>query len=50
MGWQIWCDNGDDDDSYGHMGFYCDTEDKSFGPVFLTDTDFDKTLSISYGN
>jgi len=44
MGWQIWCDTGNEYASQGHLGFYCDTEDKSFGPVFLTDTDFDKAL------
>lgn len=44
MGWQIWSDiDKDNYGSYGHMGFYCDTKDKSFGPVFLTDSDFSKT-------
>ncbi len=42
MAWEIWSDKGGIDSSYGHMGFFCNTADVSFGPVFLTDSDFDK--------
>jgi len=42
MAWEVWSDNGGYDSTYGHMGFFCNTADVSFGPVFLTDTHFDK--------
>lgn len=42
MAWEIWSDEGGIDSSYGHMGFFCNTADVSFGPVFLTDIYFDK--------
>ena len=41
MAWEVWSDTNRDT-SYGHMGFFCNTADVSFGPVFLTDNDFDK--------
>ena len=44
MAWEIWSDKGGIDSSYGHMGFFCNTVDESFGPVFLTDTYFDKMM------
>ncbi len=42
MAWEVWSDKGGYDSTYGHMGFFCNTADVSFGPVFLTDTYFDK--------
>jgi len=42
MAWEVWSDKGGIDSTYGHMGFFCNTSDVSFGPVFLTDTYFDK--------
>ena len=42
MAWEVWSDKGGIDSTYGHMGFFCNTADVSFGPVFLTDTYFDK--------
>jgi hypothetical protein len=42
MAWEIWSDKGSVESTYGRMGFFCNTADESFGPVFLTDTDFDK--------
>ena len=44
MAWEIWSDKGGIDSTYGHMGFFCNTADVSFGPVFLTDTYFDKMM------
>ena len=44
MAWEIWSDKGGIDSTYGHMGFFCNTVDESFGPVFLTDTYFDKMM------
>ena len=44
MAWEVWSDKGGIDSSYGHMGFFCNTADVSFGPVFLTDTYFDKMM------
>ena len=44
MAWEIWSDKGGIDSTYGHMGFFCNTADESFGPVFLTDTYFDKMM------
>ena len=41
MGWEIWSDT-DSNRSYGQMGFFCNTADVSFGPVFMTDSSFDK--------
>ena len=44
MAWEVWSDKGGIDSTYGHMGFFCNTSDVSFGPVFLTDTYFDKGI------
>jgi hypothetical protein len=44
MAWAVWSDKGGIDSTYGHMGFFCNTADASFGPVFLTDTYFDKMM------
>lgn len=44
MAWEVWSDKGGYDATYGHMGFFCNTMDESFGPVFLTDTYFDKSI------
>lgn len=44
MAWEVWSDKGGYDSTYGHMGFFCNTADVSFGPVFLTDTNFDKGI------
>ena len=44
MAWEVWSDKGGYDSTYGHMGFFCNTADVSFGPVFLTDTYFDKMM------
>ena len=44
MAWEVWSDKGGIDSTYGHMGFFCNTADVSFGPVFLTDTYFDKGI------
>ena len=44
MAWEIWSDKGGIDSTYGHMGFFCNTVDESFGPVFFTDTYFDKMM------
>jgi len=44
MAWEVWSDKGGIDSTYGHMGFFCNTADVSFGPVFLTDTYFDKGM------
>ena len=44
MAWEVWSDKGGYDSTYGHMGFFCNTADVSFGPVFLTDTSFDKGI------
>ena len=44
MAWEVWSDKGGYDSTYGHMGFFCNTADVSFGPVFLTDTNFDKGM------
>ena len=44
MAWEVWSDKGGYDSTYGHMGFFCNTADVSFGPVFLTDTHFDKGM------
>lgn len=41
MAWEIWSDT-DSNRSYGQMGFFCNTTDVSFGPVFMTDSFFDK--------
>jgi len=41
MAWEIWSDTHPER-SYGQMGFFCNTTDHSFGPVFMTDSDFDK--------
>lgn len=40
MAWELWHDSSSD--SYGQIGFFCNTTDHSFGPVFMTDSDFDK--------
>jgi len=40
MGWEVWHDEGD---SYGRIGFFCNTADVSFGPVIYTGTGFDKS-------
>ena len=42
MGWEVWSDT-DSNRSYGQMGFFCNTADVSFGPVFMTDSYFDKS-------
>ncbi len=42
MGWEVWFDNHPER-SYGQMGFFCNTTDHSFGPVFMTDDYFDKS-------
>tara|TARA_Y100000748_G_C15366910_1_gene438088 strand:+ start:193 stop:759 length:567 start_codon:yes stop_codon:yes gene_type:complete len=39
MGWEVWHDEGD---SYGRIGFFCNTADVSFGPVIYTGSGFDK--------
>jgi hypothetical protein len=44
MAWEVWSDKGGYDSTYGQMGFFCNTADVSFGPVFLTDTNFDKGM------
>ena len=44
MALEVWSDKGGIDSTYGHMGFFCNTSDVSFGPVFLTDTYFDKGI------
>ena len=41
MAWEVWSDT-DSNRSYGQMGFFCNTADVSFGPVFMTDSYFDK--------
>ena len=41
MGWELWHDEGD---SYGRIGFFCNTADVSFGPVIYTDSGFDKKM------
>ncbi len=41
MAWEVWSDTHPER-SYGQMGFFCNTADVSFGPVFLTDDFFDK--------
>tara|TARA_B100000131_G_scaffold308223_1_gene337329 strand:+ start:563 stop:1123 length:561 start_codon:yes stop_codon:yes gene_type:complete len=40
MGWEVWYDEGN---SYGRMGFFCNTADVSFGPVIYTGGGFDKS-------
>ena len=40
MGWEVWSDTSNS--RYGQMGFFCNTADVSFGPVFMTDSTFDK--------
>jgi len=40
MAWEIWFDSSSD--NYGQIGFFCNTSDHSFGPVFMTNTSFDK--------
>ncbi len=40
MAWEVWFD--DSGRSYGNMGFFCNTVDVCFGPVFYVDNCFDK--------
>mgnify|MGYP004335302901 CR=1 FL=1 len=44
MAWEIWLDEGRGSSyrSYGNMGFFCNTADVCFGPVFYVDSCFDK--------
>ena len=44
MAWIIWLDDGRGESyrSYAHMGFFCNTMDVCFGPVFYVDSCFDK--------
>lgn len=42
MGWELWHDDGGYASSYGHIGFFCNTADVSFGPVTLVGCGFDK--------
>ena len=39
MAWEVWFDESND-----VMGFFCNTYDVSFGPIFYVDSDFDKEL------
>ena len=41
MAWEIWSDSNKDS-SYGNIGFYCSSVGVSFGPVFMTGSDFEK--------
>ena len=42
MGWELWFDEKPNR-SYGHIGFFCNTVDESFGPIFMVDSCFDKS-------
>jgi len=44
MSWEIWLDEGRGESyrSYGNIGFFCNTADVCFGPVFYVDSCFDK--------
>ncbi len=44
MAWEIWLDDGDRHSyqSYSNVGFFCNTADVCFGPVFYVDSCFDK--------
>ena len=44
MAWEIWVDDGGRHTyrSYANMGFFCNTADVCFGPVFYVDNCFDK--------
>jgi|TARA_Y100000310_G_scaffold102543_1_gene100728 hypothetical protein len=44
MAWEIWVDDGGRNTyrSYANMGFFCNTADVCFGPVFYVDSCFDK--------
>ena len=44
MSWEIWLDDGRGESyrSYGNMGFFCNTADICFGPVFYVNSCFDK--------
>tara|TARA_R100001443_G_scaffold23650_2_gene35821 strand:+ start:9089 stop:9346 length:258 start_codon:yes stop_codon:yes gene_type:complete len=45
MGWEMWFKSGNGYSA--RMGFFCNTSDKSFGPVFYVGSGWDEGEAIS---